>query len=283
MNMSAPPPPGAPRKPGRAAAVVLLVLGVAATGLGAYILRFATKYSDLRTSDLYQALAIGGGGLLLLALGLQRLIRGGKGWAAAAAALVLPGAVAGIVLQNAVKADQGRSEAQAAQQAVFDQIEAVCTRGQALPAAAAYDRAPGLHRVVFFTTPPDGNTYAWWGEAVPARWRPKSVAQVQLVACVKSTDEDLQDCEYRTRNGETRDLSRVRHHVSMVLYEAKTRTELLHKEFVGSEPDSCPDTTRLSEYSTSNKIEGSLPSDRELVKAARPWIEVGTGGPPSTP
>jgi hypothetical protein len=285
---AAPPPggPGGPPRPGKGLAITLLVLGVVGAGLGAYILQYATRFGAIRDDELLQSVGIGGAGIVLLALGLQRLLRGRAGWLAAAATLlVLGGAMAAMVVRAQGQGDAYRAGI-AAQQALFERMKVVCDGGpgvdaSAVPEAAAYDRAPGLHPAVFFTTYTDYETRGWAGRDPPMAWRAKSVEQVQLVVCATLTKDTLENCDYSV-GASTRMLSRLRYVEEAVIYEARTRTELARTRIEGGEPPACPETMSFEEHETMKDWAGSYPSDAPILELARPWIEVGPGGPPST-
>ena len=273
----APTPPAAPRR-GRGLAILLLVLGLAGTGLGSYILWYATRFSWVRDDEVMQALLIGGAGLVLLALGVQRLLRGVKGWIAGGATLLVPAAIAIFVVLGAQRRSADADAQTAALVAAYDRLMTVCS-GTAVPEAAAYDRAPGLHPTAFFTTPSEGKTYGWLGDSPPRAWRPTKVDQAQLVACNKTVKDTLEGCSYTTSGGD-RFVSRVRYVQELVLFEARTATELTRGRIAGSEPAPCPETTTFGQYDTFKDISGSLPGDDALIGLVQGWIEVGPGGPP---
>ena len=264
----------------RGVAILLVVLGAIGTGLGSYILWYATRFTWIREDDLTQALAIGGLGVLLLAIGLQRLVRGTAGWIAAAAALLVPAAIGAVVVLRA-QSTQGKEDARLeAQQRVYDRLMRLCTTGTAVPAAAPYDGAPGLHPTAFFTTPSEGDTYGWFGDATPESWRPRSVEAAQLVACNKTTRDVLESCSYSTSAGD-RYVTRIRYVQEVVLVEARTARELTRVRLEGSEPGACPEAMSFSEYETMKDITGSFPTDEAIVETVRPWIDAGPAGAPS--
>jgi hypothetical protein len=295
MNAPAQIPPGAPptgpfagpgaapgpSRPGRGPTILLLVLGVAGTGLSAHSLWDATPFSSLRSGDMMQAAAIGGAGLLLLGLGVQRLLRGLRGWIAAGAIVVVPAALATVVTIRATAAAEATAAAYAVGEAMFRRFEPVCTGMKAIPEAAAYDRAPGAHPTVFFTTVSTGATYDWVPDtAGGASWTPAPVEQTQLVVCITTEKQLVGGCSYETAEG-NRYLNRVRYVGTIVLYEAKTRAVVAQGRIDGSEPDPCPETPTFSEAGISEDLAGTLPSDDKLVEIVRPWIDVGPQGTPS--
>lgn len=281
------PPSGGPGRPGKGLALTLLVLGVAGVGLGGYILQYATRRSAFVEDDVFTALAIGGAGIVLLALGLQRLLRGRAGWlAAAATVLVLGGATTAVVLRAQAAGDE-YMDGLAARSAVLDRLQTVCTAGAGrpgapVPEAAPYDRSPGLHPAAFFTTYSDGMTQGWAGEHPPASWRAARVEQAQVVVCNTQQKEVLETCSYTTTRG-TSLVARVRYVQEVVLYEARTRTELARTRFEGSEPGPCPETMSFGQYESTKDWAGSYPGQQPILDFARPWIEVGPGGPPPAP
>ena len=273
--------PGAPtpkRPHGRGAAIALLVLGTAGTGLGTYVVWYATRGAWVRDTDLTQGLAIGAAGLVLLALGVQRLVRGGMGWIAAAATLLLPGSLGAVVVLRAHGRQRDEVARIDAQQAVFDRLMVLCTGGAAVPEAAPYERTPGLHPTAFFATPPEGETYGWFGDALPRSWRPLSAESAQLVACNKTTKDVLEGCSYTTSEGD-RFVSRVRYVQELVLYEARTGKELTRGRLEGSEPGPCPEVMSFTEYETMKDITGTYPGEDALVDIVRPWVEPGGRSP----
>lgn len=75
---------------------------------------------------------------------------------------------------------------------IAQQLAHVCAEDFAGdPGAREYDpRAPGPHRVIAITS--DGQAHSW-NEGLPDDWLPKSIEEVELVACVLPTEEWKKD------------------------------------------------------------------------------------------
>ncbi|MEX2162449.1 MAG: hypothetical protein WD751_11125 [Anaerolineales bacterium] len=110
------------------------------------------------------------------------------------------------------------------------ELNRVC-QGKAYPAAAAFAGSE-IHPI--FLEDASGASHPWNLE-MPAEWQPADADQVELVACLESSEVMIQTCSY-TGGGS---IARYRYDLSAQIIEAQSGRLVAERVFQGSEPREC--------------------------------------------
>lgn len=252
----------AKRKRFGALEIVLLLPALAGLGLGTYVLMYTLGRSSPRPDDLLTAGAMLGGGVLFLAIVLGRSL----GKIGVVLGVLLLGGVAAVTILlhgNAEDQRRARSEAEAARKKLWKELYVVCKPGEALSAAKAYERTPGIHKTVAFRFPQDWPRPRYGEEA----WKPSSVEEVEVVVCLADASKSVQFCSYDLYGqggGGFGSVSWEQAGYKATAYAAKTREVLGEQTFLGkppNAPESCPTGYTFSASRTSVTNTGGLPDD----------------------
>lgn len=136
--------------------------------------------------------------------------------------------------------------------------------GQAVAGAGAYDAATGGSRLVVLDL--EGNEHAWTGQP-PIDWRPSTISELKLVACIAAEEvrHVIQTCRYQ----DGPDITRYTAERRVIVVEGATARPL-SDEVVRVSPRQCEQTERRSV----TELVGLL--DWETLEALlSPYVEVG--------
>jgi len=119
---------------------------------------------------------------------------------------------------------------------IINKVSSVCAGG-AIPQATEFDQGPGIHHLVILSK--DGSPDIWT-QIMPHKWKPKSLSETELVACVAYPERNLEySCPYEGGywvNG-YREVMTVR------LIEAHSGKLIREEKFYGEDPKDCPAAT----------------------------------------
>ena len=134
--------------------------------------------------------------------------------------------------------DRGQKARYAAQREMKAQLENVCNSIGATE-AASYSETSGLHPVAYAKETAmgyisDRDYYA------PLTWKPGTLDQAELVACIVEEDVELEQCAYELETGSRGVLVRVQRQIVVTLREAKTGAVVATSEvMLGDLPREC--------------------------------------------
>lgn len=145
-------------------------------------------------------------------------------------------------------------------QEILDALSGVC-QGQGVSQAAEYNKDDQeISPVVILNV--EGKKHSWTNK-VPEEWRPLSVEDTELVACMdkKQQEDMIQDCDYNIGPN----VKRYQHFIGIELREAKTGNVIDSDKLEGSTPDRCAEWEEVSKTT----IDGSKVS----FSKAKEWLE----------
>ncbi len=105
-----------------------------------------------------------------------------------------------------------------------------------------------------------------YNEQMPTEWRPKTLADTELVVCIKYDFVKVETCLYTGGNI----LHRKRIDLAVWLREALTGRIIAETRFLGGDPPSCPP---LQKFSIGTSLEGTRPSMTDLQNWLQPYVE----------
>jgi hypothetical protein len=126
-----------------------------------------------------------------------------------------------------------------------------------------YTRTAGLHPIVYANTSGKAWSAPTYSYAPPSEWTSKDLSKVELVACVKESTVNVQQCPYTLSSGQKATIDRVRVDFAVTLRETQTGKVVGQKSFTGKSPDPCPASTTFTSGSTSRTMRGKV-ADAEL-------------------
>jgi hypothetical protein len=241
-------------------ATLLALLGLPAIAFGAYLLRYATgiMYDD--------SVAIGGvaavaAGLAFVGVGLGRLVK-------PVAGIVVFLAGTGIAVarwRTAASDHDGAERATADRQTFAMKLASVC-KGSGEPSAAPLAEH-GLRPTVILDLDEVGHIHE---QQYDPHWAASSLAELQIVACIRTTHEAIETCAYEGE-GRHASFSRVRYHESIEIREARTGKLVEEHTFAGGDPPSCTDKVTLAPGT--HDFDGAMPADADTYAFMRGHVE----------
>ncbi len=129
----------------------------------------------------------------------------------------------------------------------------VCS-GEGITQAAAYNPATEIKPMVGIEQKDETKIDLSY---IDVKWRAKTIADTQLVACIKHQPKKLiETCKYASQNNSnlTYSVERYRNQADVVLLEAKT-AKIIAKDTLAGEPLTCNDSLKLKRNSSGNKSE----------------------------
>lgn len=147
------------------------------------------------------------------------------------------------------------------EEAILAALAPVC-QGQGTPGAGAYSPGSGqtAHLVILDAS---GQPHEWTGLG-DLDWRPNTLAEVELVACVgKPTIEHVRTCHY-TRGGQ---LILKTEKLTVKVYAAQTGALISTSDFEGT-TGGCPTTKQSSEKAHTEQVHSSMVMDwfRDIIQ-----------------
>lgn len=237
-----------------AVAKLLLLPGLAGlVGGGLYLFWMLDFYDP---DDVPPTLVMAVGGALLVAFALWKLGRRAIG---VVLVLAVAGASVAVILRGREMRDA--MHAQWALDRVRDvAAEEVCS-GKPNTAATAPKGARPIMQVI---SRPDSDSpttkFAHPWEGLPA---PKSVAELQLVACRVESEQTVHVCNYEGSNGAPFTIYKTKRVDTITVRDARTGEVLGEERFEGSEPSTtCDDEIRVRAGGPSSKSSSGFGPDR---------------------
>lgn len=248
-------------------AKALIWLGIIGVFIGAILLSWLLDW--YMSDDLVFAVGVPGLGLFFLMKGLSKLGRRGLG--IAVFVLGAAGIVAIVITAKGRRDDEERGwELHRAAAAV---AEAVC---DGKPNTAAIT-PKGARAIMQVTSRPDSESKSKFAnnwEGLPA---PKTVAELQLVACRVSRERTIHTCRYVSEPGDTLTSYKIylaQQVDTITVRDAKTAAVLGEETFEGGmPPTSCSEKIETSEYYGNRTSTGDSPSREKQTAFLQTFVK----------
>lgn len=249
---------------------VALIVGLAGTAVTAYLL-YANIYEAYRAKDVPPAFGMFGAALVLLSLAVGALKKPVMGVLLFAAGAAF--AVTMLKLGKARRADQMVSIEH--DLAINKAAAAVC---DGTPNAAASDTpVDGKRPILGAGLSPESREWFSGGTAWHDLPKPRTLAELQLVACTRINKETRASCYYEGKDGVgSYTISKYRRVDEITVRKAKTGEVLGVRSFEGGEPGTdCSKTLARANNSSesSRDVSGDPPSDKDETDFVRAFVE----------
>ncbi|CAN5818176.1 hypothetical protein BH11MYX3_BH11MYX3_39230 [soil metagenome] len=233
-------------------ATPLIVLGMGALGLGIWFVNDANQFHYDETGS-HTGVAIAAAGAILLGLGIAKLTRPIV-WPIV---IVLGLAYPVFAWRSAASAGAAKQAREAADAEMAKTLAAVC-QGTPVPSAAPLAEH-GLRPTLMSRTGDDN-----YLEELDASWKPREVAQAQLVACANMTKSSIEPCMYE--GGIT--VQRNRYTMELTVREARTANVLGARKFEGDPPNCIDEVKTRVGQTTHSDFDGLSP----MAGDWKPWL-----------
>lgn len=230
--------------------VVLIVLSLPILVIGA--LHFNMIMLGLDESREPITLAITGGGVLLLAVGVSGATRPRNG---ILVALVGAGIMTALLLRARANGRRWHAEFES-ERAVKDAAEAVCN---GIPHAGV--TATSFPRAIMSAGRSEDKATTWYVTEWQGLPKAETAADLQLVACTVTSKATVASCSYGSGTTTSHIIFKVQVTETITVREAKTAKELGTRSFEGAKPsEKCDDSVRVSNRSEfSRDVSGGSP------------------------
>lgn len=158
-----------------------------------------------------------------------------------------------------------------AQREMETRLEAVCN-GEGVPEAAAYPSTGDLHPIIYAKQTTVGFRANSFGYSTPTDWKPQTIADAELVACIVEDQVELQHCSYEVENGRKGTIIRVQYKAAVTLRAAQSGDVVAADEFTGGIPEECPVTTQFKDTKLTRYLGGTRPNEA-IEEWLRTYVE----------
>jgi len=249
---------------------VLLGIGLVGSAFGAYQV-YDRVYAWYDQRQFVPVFIIFGVGLLLLAIGVAKL----KGPVIATVVFLAGAAYAGAMLRLGKTRDEERMAGYRSEIDIQKAAAAVCA---GTPNTSASETPiDGKRPILGAGMSPGSAEWFSGGTAWHDLPKPRTLAELQLVACTEVIHDLRATCDYQGKNGVgAYSISRVRRVDHITVRDAKTAQVLGRKSFEGGEPATdCSKEITVSSDSreTSRDVTGEAPSDKDETDFVRAFVE----------
>jgi len=130
--------------------------------------------------------------------------------------------------------------------------------GTGNPNAAAYPTGQGLHPIVI--------SYQSTGRSIktgdyPAKWLPKNLNSLQLVACINEVWMPVETCSYEANDS----IERQQDSMDVIIYSAQTHKEIETFRLLGGYPAVCQQVESFSNSGESDTRQGTAISSQQIT------------------
>lgn len=152
-------------------------------------------------------------------------------------------------------------------------LNAICEKTGPVPEAAAYSETSGIHPTVVLR----GKPGVRWGiddSYIHTEWKPQTLQDVELVACLNNEAVLIETCPYKLANGQAVSIERYQYLTTVTLYAAQTGEAITEMLWEGSLPNSCSTESWFKENETVKKLYGVATGGGEVSDWLQSYVEL---------